>query len=132
MTTPTVTAEAMKAIDDLMNTADAFVRALQTAADQDTQNRGYWAGFIAQIKHVTEHGGASLVAVEAEAVPAPDGSANRARMDALFDARQALAKASELTLRASATFGRSDDQLDRKSTRQNSSHQEASRMPSSA
>ncbi|MCX4885908.1 hypothetical protein [Streptomyces sp. NBC_00847] len=111
MTTPTVTTEAENAIDNLMDAADAFVRALQTAADQDTHNRAYWAGFIAQIKHVTEHGGASLVAVEAEAVPAPDGSANRARMDALFDARQALEKASELTFRASVTFGRSDDKL---------------------
>lgn len=106
-----ISTEALNAIDNLMNAADAFVRALQTAADQDTDHRGYWTGYIAQIKHVVEHGGASLDAVQAEILPAPEGSANRARMGALVDAQEALATAAELTFRASVTFGRKDEAL---------------------
>lgn len=106
-----ISIEALNAIENLTDAADAFVAALQTAAEQDTRNRGYWIGYIAQIKHVVEHGGAALQAAEAELIPAPDGSANRARMDALFDARQALASASELTFRASVMFGRNDERV---------------------
>jgi hypothetical protein len=106
-----ISTEALDAIENLTEAADAFVRALQHAANQDTHNRGYWTGFIAQIKHVAEHGGAALRAPEAELVPAPDGSANRARMDALFDARQALEGASELTFHASVLFGRNDHRV---------------------
>lgn len=54
-----VTAEADAAIEHLTNAADAFVKALTAAAQQDTNNRGYWTCYIAQIKHVTEHGSAS-------------------------------------------------------------------------
>jgi hypothetical protein len=110
-TSQQISTEALDAIEDLTAAADAFVRALQAAADQDTHNRGYWTGYIAQIKHVVEHGGASLLAVEAELIPAPDGSPNRARMDALFDARQSLESASELTFHASVMFGRSDERV---------------------
>lgn len=106
-----VSPAALNAIDNLMNAADAFVHALQAAADQDTDHRGYWAGCIAQIKHVVEHGGASLEAVQAEILPAPEGSANRARMNALVDAQQALKAASRLTYRASVVFGRDDETL---------------------
>lgn len=103
--------EALDTMENFTEAADAFVRALQAAANQDTHNRGYWTGYIAQIKHVVEHGGASLRAAEAELTPAPEGSPNRARMDALFDARQALEGASELTFHASVMFGRRDERV---------------------
>jgi hypothetical protein len=106
-----VSTEALKAIENLTDAADAFVHALQTAADQDTHNRGYWTGFIAQIKHVTEHGGMALQAPMAELLPVSDGTPNRVRMDALFDASQALESAAKQTFRASTVFGHSDEYL---------------------
>jgi hypothetical protein len=106
-----ISAEALNAIENLTDAVDAFVRALQVAADQDTHNRGYWIGFIAQIKHVTEHGGAALQAPMAELLPVSDGTPNRVRMDALFDASQALEGAAKRTFRASILFGRKDEHL---------------------
>ncbi|MCP3820044.1 hypothetical protein NLX86_18685 [Streptomyces sp. A3M-1-3] len=110
-TTQSITNEAIDAIENLTNAADAFVAALQAAAVQDTNNRGYWAGYIAQIKHVTEQGSEALLAPWALLVPAPDGSAARVRLDALFDARQALEEAYKVTFRASVLFGRNDDRV---------------------
>lgn len=109
--TQEISTEAIDAIENLTDAADAFVRALQAAADQDTHNRGYWTGFIAQIKHVTEHGGAALQAPMAEILPVSDGTPNRVRMDALFDASQALERAAGLAFRASIMFGRDDKHL---------------------
>lgn len=110
-TTTRPSSQAMRAIENLTSAADAFVTALQTAADQDTHNRGYWTGFIAQIKHVTEHGGAALQAPMAELLPVSEGTPDRVRMEALFDASQALEKASGKTFRASVLFGRNDENI---------------------
>lgn len=104
----TVPPEALNAIERLTDAADAFVTALQHAADQDITHRGYWAGFIAQIKHVTEHGAASLTGAEAHLLGAPEGSADRARLLFLFQAEEALGPAAEAVFEASAAFGWDD------------------------
>ncbi|MFD7551523.1 hypothetical protein [Streptomyces sp. NPDC059816] len=96
---------AAAAIDQLVNAADAFVAALKNAADQDTVNRGYWAGYIAQIKHVTEHGAAALQAPQALFLDAPEGSADRGRLLFLFHAEETLAPAAEVVFEASAALG---------------------------
>ncbi|GGW15765.1 hypothetical protein GCM10018980_51710 [Streptomyces capoamus] len=103
-----VPTEAVNAIDRLMNAADAFVAALQHAADQDTDHRGYWAGFVAQIKHVTEHGAAALQAPEALFLGAPEGSADRDRLLFLLQAEEALQPAAEAVFEASRAIGWDD------------------------
>lgn len=107
MTQP-VSAEALNAIDQLMNAADAFVQALQHAADQDTDHRGYWAGYIAQIKHVTEHGAAALQAPEALFLGAPKGSTEHGRLLFLLEAQEALRPAAETVFEASRALGWDD------------------------
>ncbi|MFI0262516.1 hypothetical protein ACH4OW_26145 [Streptomyces sp. NPDC017056] len=106
-----VSRESLKAVEGLTEAADAFVAALRNAAAQDTHNRGYWTGFIAQVKHVTEHGGAALEATVAELLPAPEGSPNRVRLNATFAAQSALATAAETTYCASVLFGKSDSRI---------------------
>jgi hypothetical protein len=103
-----VPVEALNAIERLTNAADAFVRALQYAADQDTDSRGYWAGYVAQIKHVTEHGAAALQAPEALFLGAPQGSAERGRLLFLFEAQEALQPAAEKVFEASQALGWDD------------------------
>lgn len=103
-----VPVEALNAIERLTAAADAFVTALQHAADQDTDNRGYWSGYIAQIKHVTEHGAAALTAPEALFLGAPTGSAERGRLLFLFEAQEALQPAAEAVFEASRALGWDD------------------------
>lgn len=103
-----VTTQALNAIEQLTNAADAFVTALQHAADQDTTHRGYWAGFVAQIKHVTEHGAAALTAPQALFLGAPQGSAERGRLLFLFEAQEALTPAVEAVFEASRALGWDD------------------------
>jgi hypothetical protein len=105
--TQDVSTEALNAIDRLTDAADAFVEALQAVAQQETNHRGYWAGYIAQIKHVTEHGSWALQAAEGALIADPPSNF-RERMDALFEAQQALEKASKITYQASVTFSRKD------------------------
>ncbi|MFF5019041.1 hypothetical protein [Streptomyces sp. NPDC001165] len=112
-----VTDEALDAIERLTNAADAFVAALQNAADQDTMNRGYWAGYVAQIKHVTEHGAAALRAPEALFLGAPEGSADRGRLMFLFQAQETLAPAAEVVSEASAALGWDDAKAIRRGAR---------------
>ena len=100
-----VTDEAVTAIERLTDAADAFVAALRNAANQDTANRGYWAGYVAQIKHVTEHGAAALAAPQALFLGAPEGSADRGRLLFLFQAQETLAPAAEVVFEASAALG---------------------------
>ncbi|MFJ2627740.1 hypothetical protein ACIO6T_31140 [Streptomyces sp. NPDC087532] len=100
-----ITAGAVSAIERLTDAADAFVAALKNAAEQDTVNRGYWAGYIAQIKHVTEHGAAALQAPQALFLGAPEGSADRGRLLFLFHAEETLAPAAEVVFEASAALG---------------------------
>ena len=104
-----VSTEALNAIERLTDAADTFVAALQAAAEQDTNSRGYWAGFIAQIKHVTEHGAAALQAPEALFLAAPEGSAERGRLLFLFEAQEALRPAAEKVFEASCALGWNDD-----------------------
>jgi len=108
-----ISTAALNAIEQLTDAADAFVTALQNAADQDTDHRGYWAGFVAQIKHVTEHGAAALEAPTALFLGAPEGSPERARLLFLFEAQEALAPAAKVTLEASAALGWADDKAAR-------------------
>lgn len=108
-----VTTEALNAIERLTDAADAFVEALQNAADQNTDHRGYWAGYIAQIKHVTEHGAAALQAPEALFLGAPEGSADRGRLLFLFQAQETLAPAAEVVFEASAALCWDDDKAAR-------------------
>lgn len=100
-----VAPEALNAIERLTDAADAFVAALQHAADQDTTHRGYWAGYVAQIKHVTEHGAAALAAPEALFLGAPEGSPERGRLLFLFEAQEALRPAAEAVFEASRALG---------------------------
>jgi hypothetical protein len=109
-----ISTEAVTAIERLTDAADAFVAALQTAADQDTNHRGYWAGFIAQIKHVAEHGAAALDAPTALFFGAPEGSPDRARLMFLLEAQEALEPAAKLTFEASAALGWNDDKAARR------------------
>ncbi|QDN54282.1 hypothetical protein [Streptomyces sp. S1D4-20] len=112
-----ITNEALDAIERLTSAADAFVAALQSAAHQDTMNRGYWAGCIAQIKHVTEHGAAALRAPEALFLGAPEGSADRGRLLFLFQAQETLAPAAEVVFEASAALGWDDAKAIRRGVR---------------
>jgi len=108
MPQPPVSAEALNAIERLTAAADAFVTALQHAAEQDTDHRGYWSGYIAQIKHVTEHGAAALEAPTALFLRAPDGSPERGRLLFLFEAQEALAPAAKVVFEASRALGWDD------------------------
>lgn len=112
-----ISTEAVNAIERLTSAADAFVAALQHAADQDTDHRGYWAGYIAQIKHVTEHGAAALQAPQALFLGAPEGSPDRARLLFLFEAQEALAPAAEAVFEASAALGWDDNKAARRGNR---------------
>lgn len=103
-----VTPAALNAIERLTDAADAFAAALQHAADQDTTHRGYWSGFVAQIKHVTEHGAAALTGAEAHLLGAPEGSADRGRLLFLLQAEEALGPAAKAVFEASAAFGWDD------------------------
>lgn len=112
-----VPTSALNAIEQLTDAADAFVKALQHAADQDTTHRGYWAGYVAQIKHVTEHGAAALAAPEALFLGAPDGSPERGRLLFLFEAQEALTPAAEAVFEASRALGWDDATAARRGSR---------------
>ncbi|NUP39498.1 MAG: hypothetical protein HOY76_21425 [Streptomyces sp.] len=116
MTQP-ISAGAVAALDRLTDAADAFVEALQDAADQDTGHRGYWASYIAQIKHVTQHGAAALQAPEALFLGAPKDSPDRGRLLFLTEAREALTPAAEAVFEASVALRWDDDKAARQGAR---------------